>query len=97
MREEARGREEAPRLTLLVRAYCHLCDEMRSAMAPLLAAAGVTFEEIDVDSDPGLEARWGDWIPVLLAGERELCHYRLDRGALAKHLAAQAARGDPGA
>ena len=92
VKEEARGREEAPHLTLLVRAYCHLCDEMRSALAPLVAAAGVSVEEIDVDSDPRLESRWGDWIPVLLAGERELCHYRLDRAALAKHLAA---RGDP--
>jgi len=87
VKEEARGRAEAPRLTLLVRAYCHLCDEMRSALAPLVAAAGVTVEEIDVDSDPRLEARWGEWIPVLLEGERELCHYRLDHAALAKHLA----------
>jgi thioredoxin reductase (NADPH) len=95
MKEEARGREEAPRLTLLVRAYCHLCEDMRSALAPLVAAAGVTVEEIDVDSDPGLESRWGEWIPVLLAGERELCHYRLDRAALAKYLVAPAESGDP--
>ena len=83
------------RLTLLVRAYCHLCDDMRSALAPLAAAAGVTIEEIDVDSDPLLEARWGEYVPVLLAGDRELCHYRLDRAALAKHLAAKAASANP--
>jgi thioredoxin reductase (NADPH) len=93
MKLGARGGEQAPRLTLLVRAYCHLCDEMRSALAPLVAAAGVTVEEIDVDSDPELESRWGEWIPVLLAGGRELCHYRLDRAALAKYLTARAARG----
>jgi len=76
------------RLTLLVCAYCHLCEDMRSALAPLAAAAGVTIEEIDVDSDPALESRWGEYVPVLLAGERELCHYRLDRAALAAYLAA---------
>jgi len=74
-------------LTLLTRAYCHLCDDMRAAVAPLAAAAGVTIEEIDVDGDPALEARWGEAVPVLLAGERELCRYHLDRAALAAHLA----------
>jgi hypothetical protein len=66
------------KLTLLVRAYCHLCDEMREDLAPLLASCNATVELIDVDADPALEARWGDKVPVLLAGEQELCHYRLD-------------------
>jgi len=70
------------RLTLLVRAYCHLCDEMREAVAPWAAAAGCEVEELDVDADPALEARWGSLVPVLLAGERELCHYRFDHAAL---------------
>jgi len=71
------------RLTLLVRAYCHLCDEMRAALAPLAAAQGCAVDEIDVDADPALEARWGESVPVLLAGERELCHVRFDRAAFA--------------
>ncbi|HTR59660.1 MAG TPA: glutaredoxin family protein [Casimicrobiaceae bacterium] len=77
-------------LILLTRAYCHLCDEMRAALAPLAAAAGMTIEEIDVDGDPTLEARWGEAVPVLLAGESELCRYRLDRAALAAYLASAA-------
>jgi len=56
---------------------------MRAALAPLAAQAGLSVEEIDVDSDPALEARWGEHVPVLLAGERELCRHRLDRAALA--------------
>jgi thioredoxin reductase (NADPH) len=79
---------DPPRLTLLIRAYCHLCDEMRDALRPLAAKEGVELREIDVDADAALEARWGEWVPVLLAGERELCHYRLDRRALAAFLAA---------
>jgi hypothetical protein len=75
------------RLTLLVRAYCDLCDEMRAAVTPLVAAAGATLDEIDVDTDPALDARWGTSVPVLLAGEHELCRYRLDRAALAAYLA----------
>ena len=75
------------KLTLLVRAYCHLCDEMREALAPLTVENGATVELIDVDTDPRLEARWGDKVPVLLAGPRELCHHRLDRAAVEAALA----------
>jgi hypothetical protein len=83
-------------LTLLVRAYCHLCDEMRHALQPLAAQAGIAVAEVDVDTDAALEARWGDAVPVLLAGERELARYRLDRGALAGFLAGVARHGDFG-
>jgi hypothetical protein len=79
-----------PRLTLLVRAYCHLCDEMRGALAPQAAAAGYAIDEIDVDADAALEARWGAQVPVLLAGEREICHFRLDHAALADFFASAA-------
>jgi len=81
---------EPARLTLLVRAYCHLCDEMREALAPLAFAAGRNIEEIDVDTRPALEARWGELVPVLLAGEQELCHYRIDRAAVAAYFASSA-------
>ena len=73
-------------LTLIVRAYCHLCDEMRAAVLPLAEAAGCPVHEIDVDTDPALEARWGEHVPVLLGGARELCHYRVDRAALSAWL-----------
>jgi thioredoxin reductase (NADPH) len=60
---------------------------MREALAPLLSKHGATLEVIDVDDRRDLEERWGDKVPVLLAGERELCHYHLDRAALAAWLA----------
>ena len=68
------------RLTLLARAYCHLCDDMRTALAEHVPDLAVL--EIDVDADPVLEARWGTLVPVLLAGGHEVCHYRLDTRAL---------------
>ena len=43
-------------LTLLTRAYCHLCDDMRAALEPLAAEARTTIVELDVDADPKLEA-----------------------------------------
>jgi thioredoxin reductase (NADPH) len=74
------------KLTLLVRAYCHLCDEMSEDLAPLLASCDATVELLDVDADPVLEARWGDKVPVLLGGEQELCRYRLDAAAVLRWL-----------
>ena len=80
-------------LTLLVRAYCHLCDDMREALRPLLAGRAVELVELDVDDDPDLEARFGDLVPVLIDGTpadgRTLCHYRLDRDAVRDALAAR--------
>ena len=71
------------RLTLLTRAYCHLCDTMRDALLPLARQHGATVQEFDVDADPALEAAYGDLVPVLLHGDVEggvvLCHYHLDR------------------
>jgi hypothetical protein len=76
------------RLTLLTRAYCHLCDDMRDALEPLAASFGWSIDEIDVDTDAALENRWGNSVPVLLAGDVELCHYRLDEGVVRAFLLA---------
>jgi thioredoxin reductase (NADPH) len=69
---------------------------MRAAIAPIADAAGLELREIDVDSDRALEERWGDRVPVLLGGEREICHYRLDAPALDAFLAEVAPRRDFG-
>ena len=65
---------------------------MRAALQPLAAAAGARVTEIDVDAHAGLEARFGDLVPVLLLGSAdgvELCHYRLDAGRVAQALTTQ--------
>ncbi|CAG9198920.1 conserved hypothetical protein [Paraburkholderia tropica] len=65
-------------LVLYGRAWCHLCEEMRVALEPLAAAAGAQVDVIDVDSDPALQARYDELVPVLVCDGIELCHYRLD-------------------
>jgi len=83
-----------PVLTLLMRTYCHLCDDMRVALGPLAARFGATVSELDVDADAALEERYGERIPVLLLGSPvdgvELCHYSLDSTAVHRALAEQA-------
>ena len=74
-------------LTLYGRGYCHLCHEMEVALEPLREEFGFALETVDVDSDPQLEARLGELVPVLMAGDRELCHYFLDHDAVRAYLA----------
>jgi len=53
-------------------------------MAAALRAAGVAFEEIDVDADPRLEERYGEQVPVLMRGAVEVCRHRLTPEAIDK-------------
>ena len=87
-------------LTLYGRSYCHLCDDMKNALEPLRRSFSFVLHEVDVDSDPALEARFDELVPVLMTGGpaaspqdvRELCHYFLDVPAVQAWLAAQTAR-----
>ena len=78
-------------LTLLSRAYCHLCDEMEAQLRPLLGATPLSVIDVDAPEHRDLEARYGDAIPVLFAGEpergRELCRLRLDQPRVCAALA----------
>ncbi len=76
-----------PRLTLYGRSYCHLCDEMLAALAPLLGEFGVAVDVVDVDSDAALERRFGTLVPVLLHADTELCHYHLDTAKVRAYFA----------
>lgn len=72
------GGGAAARVTLYGRSYCHLCDEMLAALAPLLDEFALAVDVVDVDGDAALEQRFGVLVPVLVHADAELCHYRLD-------------------
>ena len=76
-----------PTLTVLSRSYCHLCEELIAALKQYQGRYPFAIEVVDVDSDARLEEKWGDKVPVLLDGERELCHYYLDPEVLEARLA----------
>jgi len=78
------------RLTVYMRNYCHLCDDMLAALAPWAERHGLEVVTVDIDADPALEQRYGELVPVLCAehgGERgEICHYFFDAPALERYL-----------
>ncbi|HVK54374.1 MAG TPA: glutaredoxin family protein [Burkholderiales bacterium] len=73
-------------LTILSREYCHLCHDMIDAVRLIQRATPFELKVIDVDENPELEEKYGELVPVLLAGDREICHYHLDRDALNAYL-----------
>jgi thioredoxin reductase (NADPH) len=76
-----------PKLTVLSREYCHLCEELLAGLRQFQGRYSFDIEVIDVDRHPELEEKWGDKVPVLLDGDRELCHYYLDIAAVDARLA----------
>ena len=68
---------------LYAREGCHLCDEARELVLPLVRQAGdVTFEEVDIDSDDRLLARFLERIPVLELNGRIIGELEPDPAAL---------------
>jgi glutaredoxin len=65
-------------LTVYGRTYCHLCDDMIAALHTLQGRFSFELTVVDVDTNPEVETRFGDKVPVLMYGDRELCHYFMD-------------------
>ena len=56
-------------------------------MAEILRGLGVAFDEVDVDTDPVLAARYGRRVPVLAGRDGgEICEGRVDAAALRARL-----------
>ncbi|MBI4467663.1 MAG: glutaredoxin family protein [Acidobacteria bacterium] len=65
-------------LTLYTRAGCHLCEEAKAQLQPLLREFGLTLREVDVDTNGELQARFGEEVPVLFLDARKVAKHRVD-------------------
>jgi hypothetical protein len=74
------------RLTIYSRPGCHLCDEMKAVVARVAQAAALEIDEIDVSTDPALEARYGHEVPVLEIDGRKAAKYRVTEDELRRTL-----------
>jgi len=76
------------RLTIYSRPGCHLCEVMKAAVDRVLPVVGmaVAVEEIDISTDPELEARYGVEIPVLVLDGRKVAKYRVSDDELTRML-----------
>jgi hypothetical protein len=69
------------------RADCHLCDEARAVVAAVCAESGETWQEIDIDAEPALVERYGDYVPVVEVDGVQQGFWRIDAARLARRLA----------
>jgi glutaredoxin len=86
--EDGRLAVAGPRdVTLYMRGGCHLCDEAKAAITPLLSQFGAKLHEIDVDDDPVLHDRYTNDVPVIFVGREFFAQHRVDAVELRKKLA----------
>jgi glutaredoxin len=73
-------------VTLYTRPGCHLCEEAKQKMAPLLLLAGARLREVNIDADPVLRERYDFDVPVVLLGTRKIAKHRVDIEQLRRQL-----------
>jgi glutaredoxin len=79
--------QPTPRLTLLSRSECELCERLLAELTALRSRAPIPpVELVDVDADPLLARRWGRQVPVLLLDGARVCGPRLDAPELLRLL-----------
>jgi len=65
-------------VTLYSRRNCHLCEVARD----VLRSEGITPSVVDIDSDPELQRKYTNDVPVILIDGREAFRHRVDVEAL---------------
>ncbi|MBI3780697.1 MAG: glutaredoxin family protein [candidate division NC10 bacterium] len=65
---------------------CSLCQEMKSMLGRVRGEYPLTIREIDIESDPLLQARFAHEVPVLYLDGRKAFKYRAKEAALRRKL-----------
>jgi glutaredoxin len=73
-------------ITLYTREGCHLCDEAKAAITPLVSQFGAKLHEVDIDDDPILRGRYTDDVPVIFVGSQFFAKHRVDPALLRRKL-----------
>jgi glutaredoxin len=69
---------KGPEVTVYQRSDCHLCEEAKTAIAPLLREFGATLRQIDIGGDDTLVQRFGCDIPVIYIGRKKAAKHRVN-------------------
>ena len=77
-------------LIIYTRNDCELCREMEETIAAELPKFDARIRRIEIDGDPGLEARFGTEVPVLFVNDRKAFKYRCTLRELRNRLAREA-------
>ena len=73
-------------ILLYTRKDCCLCEEMKEVIRKVAGEISFEMKEIDVDSAPDLQEKYGSEVPVLFINGRKAFKYRVTEGELKKRL-----------
>ena len=77
--EDERLATSEPRaITLYTRPGCHLCEDAKALIEPMLGEFGATLREVNIDEDAVLRQRYDTEIPVIFIGSRKAAKHRVD-------------------
>ena len=66
---------------------CHLCDAAERVVTAARDELGFELREVAIDGDPGLEAEYREWIPVVEIDGRRRFVYHVHPDALRRAVA----------
>jgi glutaredoxin len=69
-------------VTLYSRPGCHLCDDAREALERVRERAPFRLQEVDIETDDALHARYLERIPVVALDGEEVFDYFVDEKSL---------------
>jgi hypothetical protein len=84
--EESMGSDPTPRVVLVGKPGCHLCDEARVVVQRVCQDLGVDWAERSILDDPALTQRYAEQIPVTLVDGQEHAIWRVDETRLRRAL-----------
>jgi glutaredoxin len=85
--EDERLAASEPRLvTLYTRPGCHLCEEAKALIEPMLGEFGATLREVNIDEDAVLRQKYDTEIPVIFIGSRKAAKHRVDPAKFRRQL-----------
>ena len=73
-------------VTVYTKPGCHLCEEALRTLTQLQAQTPFALEEVNIQHDPALLARYGEQIPVVLLNGELLFEYTVNEDKLRKKL-----------
>lgn len=75
-----------PRVVLITKSECHLCEEARDAVGRVTASLGLDWTEESVDQRPELRDRYAEEIPVVLVDGVQRDFWKIDENRLQRVL-----------
>lgn len=80
------GELREPRVVIIGRPGCHLCDEAEHIVAAVCGERGLDYWVLSIEDDPRLADEFAEYIPVTLVDGRRHDFYRVDPTRLAEAL-----------